>query len=527
MANKYELRRRALKEARGRDNNPFAAPSSYTPPPRMDRRGLTLALSLGLVALITALYVQTAVRGILLPRSQRHISVQKGIYEPIVGHDFTVCDDNVYIYGEERPQVKGGLTQPLAELKDYFLHGKPKTFAELRGNAIVWAFADAHEGNWHPLTWLSHMLDWELFSGGSWEAENLRYKYSWAGGHHLVSMGIHCLNAVLLFLALRLMTGTLWPSFVVAALFGIHPLRVESVAWAAERKDVLCGLFWIASMLAYAWYARRRPTGASFAVAIGIAGIMTIIIIVSLHALLFLDLEIKTSLSVLALMIGLVIAGMLIDGSLGSDSRGTRLAKIGSYLLITLFLALGLMSKSMIVTLPCVFMLLDIWPLRRWQRALWPSGRGGAGPDLAAMLWLVVEKIPWIAMVMGDAYITVYGQNKGVALSNWESFPLDARLWNAVVSCGEYLRQSLWPTGLAPFYVHPQVIPDGWTTEIYVKFYLYCACSRRLRCPRSGFAGGGLFWPSDGSGIWVRSCPLSASSRWARRPGPTAIPICR
>src|SRR5208337_3752830 len=121
-------------------------------------------------------------------------------------------------------------------------------------------------------TWISHMLDWQLFSQGSWEPENGRYKESWPGGHHLVSMGIHCVNAVLLFLALRLMTGALWPSFVVAALFGIHPLRVESVAWAAERKDVLCGLFWMASLLAYASYARRRPIRpTSFLAAVGIA----------------------------------------------------------------------------------------------------------------------------------------------------------------------------------------------------------------------------------------------------------------
>ena len=119
------------------------------------------------------------------------------------GHKFTVCDDNVYIY--EKPQIVSGLTW----------------------KNVVWAFfrRRAHEGNWHPLTWISHMLDWQLFSQGSWEPENLRYKTSWPGGHHLVSMLIHCANAVLLFLALRLMTGTLWPSFVVAALFGIHPLR--------------------------------------------------------------------------------------------------------------------------------------------------------------------------------------------------------------------------------------------------------------------------------------------------------------
>ena len=86
------------------------------------------------------------------------------------GAQFTVCDDNVYIY--EKPQIIGGLTQHLMQLKDHFLHGKPEKLSEMPGNAVVWAFADAHEGNWHPLTWISHMLDWQLFGRGSWEPEN-------------------------------------------------------------------------------------------------------------------------------------------------------------------------------------------------------------------------------------------------------------------------------------------------------------------------------------------------------------------
>ena len=301
MANKYQLRRRTLKEAQGRSDNPFASPrfgggtesSGYTPPPPMDRRGLTLGLSLGLAVLIAALYVQTA------------------------GHQFTVCDDNVYIY--EKPQIINGLTPPFEQLKDDFSLAKLKEFVGVTWGHVVWAFADSHEGNWHPLTWISHMIDFQVF--GTWQAENNRYVNSWPGGHHLVSMGIHCLNAILLFLALRLMTGTLWPSFVVAVLFGIHPLRVESVAWAAERKDVLCGLFWMASMLAYAFYARRRP---------------------------------------------------LMQSS-PREAAGT----LGVYALVTLLFAMALLAKSMAVTLPCVFLLLDAWPLGRWQKALWP---GGAGP---------------------------------------------------------------------------------------------------------------------------------------------------
>jgi len=491
MANKYELRRRALKDVQDRSDNSSDASyhGGYTPPPPMDRRRITLALSLGLAVLIAALYVQT------------------------VGHQFTVCDDDVYIYA--KPQIVSGLTW----------------------KNVIWAFSDAHEGNWHPLTWISHMFDFQTF--GVWQPENARYVDSWAGGHHLISMVIHCVNAVLLFLALRLMTGTLWPSFVVAALFGVHPLRVESVAWAAERKDVLCGLFWMASMLAYAWYARRRPIQpTSFLAAFGIGAILTILFV---RLLVLPNLSFLLS-TLLPVLIGMAVVGMLVFTSVNNSASWLRqFPEIGSYLLITLLLALGLLSKSMIVTLPCVFMLLDIWPLRRWEKALSLPGREGMNGQVPAIdaaigtivmvvsgivmgistlgvlyvlaqafsavdllvgggvfvvgflffllgygmragdqrtLWttfLLVEKIPWFAMVVGDCLMTVVGQDKGVALNDLKGLPMDARLLNAVVSCGEYLRQTVWPTGLAPFYAHPHMIPNGWTSEFYVRFGVYSA----------------------------------------------------
>ena len=249
------------------------------------------------------------------------------------------------------------------------------------------------------------------------------------------------------------------------------------MAWAAERKDVLCGLFWMASMLAYAGYARRRLIrSTSFPTAVWIAifmGMMFILLVLMLFVLP--DVKVMTYLAMVAVLIGIAVAGMLIDTSVDSPSWMARLAEIGSYLLVTLFLPLGLMSKSMIVTLPCVFILLDIWPLRRWERAEWPPGRRQGGRDMGAMIWLVAEKIPWFAMVLGDGYITVYGQNKGVALNSFEGLPMGVRLLNAVESCGEYLRQAVWPTGLAPFYAHPHMIPDGWTREFFLKFGISCA----------------------------------------------------
>ncbi len=142
------------------------------------------------------------------------------IYGRAAGNGFINLDDDTYITGN--PSVLRGLS-----------------FAGVR-----WAFTTLREANWHPLTWISHMLDVSIWG-------------TWPGGHHLTSVLIHALNAVLLFAAFRAMTGELWPPALLAAAFALHPLRVESVAWAAERKDVLSALFWFAAMLAYAWYARR------------------------------------------------------------------------------------------------------------------------------------------------------------------------------------------------------------------------------------------------------------------------------
>ena len=323
MANKYQTRRRELRDTSGRGENLGASvrggkrgekalTTGYTPPPPMDRVGLTASICLGLVVLVTILYVQTA------------------------RHDFTVCDDNVYIY--DKPQIVSGLTW----------------------ENVKWAFGDAHEGNWHPLTWISHMLDWQLFSEGSWQPENLKYGYSWPGGHHLVGMGIHCINVVLLFLALRLMTGTLWPSLFVAVLFAAHPLRAESVAWAAERKDVLCGLFWMSSLVSYALYA-RRPRRHATSLGAGAASALAI------HPG-------RSHRHDLALF-----AGQCVHGHECSSRRlffrvpwSAQFVQIGGYSLVTLFFGLGLTAKSMIVTLPCVLLLLDVWPLNRWLVSLPP-----------------------------------------------------------------------------------------------------------------------------------------------------------
>jgi hypothetical protein len=130
----------------------------------------------------------------------------------------------------------------------YYLTDNPKVQAGLTWESVRWAFTHSHAANWHPLTWLSHALDCECFGRN-------------AGGHHAVSVLLHVANTVLLFWVLRRMTGATWRSAGVAALFGVRPLHVESVAWLAERKDVLSGLFWMLAMWAYARYVELPTRG--------------------------------------------------------------------------------------------------------------------------------------------------------------------------------------------------------------------------------------------------------------------------
>jgi tetratricopeptide (TPR) repeat protein len=203
-----------------------------------------------------------------------------------------------------------------------------------------------------------------------------------AGGHHAVNVAFHAANAALLFLALRALTGTLWPAAVVAALFALHPLRVESVAWVAERKDVLSGFFFMATLLAYAAYA-RRPGVVRYA---------------------------------------WVFAGV----------------------------ALGLAAKSMLVTLPCVLLLLDVWPLRRWRRE--------------TALRLVAEKLPLLALAAAASAAAIWSQSSDGAMGDLATLPFSARLSNAVDAYAAYLGKTVWPTRLAIFYPHPALAsPESYT----------------------------------------------------------------
>jgi protein O-mannosyl-transferase len=175
-------------------------------------------------------------------------------YWQVVGHGFVAFDDDVYI--TENPRVRKGLS----------------------AQTFLWALTATEAANWHPLTWISHLVDVSLFG-------------TWAGGHHLVNLLIHGANGLLLFLALRRMTGSIWESSLVAALFAIHPLHVESVAHLAQRKDVLSGLFWMLTLLAYGQHVSRpsRIRYASIVVCLGL-GLMAKPILVTLpFVLLLLD----------------------------------------------------------------------------------------------------------------------------------------------------------------------------------------------------------------------------------------------
>lgn len=265
-----------------------------------------------------------------------------GIFLPAVTHDFITYDDPVYV--TENAHVKGGLTW----------------------ENVRWAFQSTEASNWHPLTWLSHMADIQVFGLHPW-------------GHHLTNVLLHAINTVLLFLALRKMTQAPWRSLFVAALFGLHPLHVESVAWISERKDVLSTTFW---MLVLWSYARRAELARA--------------------------------------------------GQAGASAH---------YALALLFFALGLLCKPMLVTLPCVLLLLDYWPLGRFAGSRTPAR------------WLPwAEKIPFAALSVAACAVTLYAQRNGGTVATAEDFPWPVRIGNALISYCRYLGKCFVPTKLAIFY---------------------------------------------------------------------------
>ena len=267
-------------------------------------------------------------------------------------------------------------------------------------NGAGWAFGTGFAANWHPLTWLSLMLDAGIFGNR-------------AIGPHFTNLILHAANAVLLFHLLRRITGFTWRSLVVGALFAVHPLHVESVAWISERKDVLSTFFGLLALYAYAIYAApaRNPS---------------------------------------------------FPRSSSSDSLtsfGPAPASRGRwrYWLALVFFVLGLMSKPMLVTLPFVMLLLDFWPLQRLT--LEPAGQ-----FFQQLRRLAGEKWPFLVMGALSCGVTLWVQFKGGAARPLGLLPFDARLENAVVSYLRYLGKAVWPTNLAVLYP----LPDHWPAALVV-----------------------------------------------------------
>jgi len=300
------------------------------------------------------------------------------VFLPVAWQGFVNYDDSDYV--TENTHVQSGL----------------------KWDNVVWAFTTGHASNWHPLTWVSHMLDCQLFG--------LK-----AGAHHLVSVGFHIANTLLLFLLLRRMTGAEWRSVLVAGLFALHPLHVESVVWASERKDVLSAFFFMLTLLAYVHYVGKSS------------------------------------------LIG--------DRTTDHAPRNARFA-FGYYLLALCFFTLGLMSKPMLVTLPFVLLLLDYWPLQRFSFS--PphySDTPSLHPARASAFRLLLEKVPFFVLAAASSVVTFIVQRKGGAVST--SLTLGERIANALVSYVRYIGKTFWPADLSVLYPHPghwpawQVISAG------------------------------------------------------------------
>jgi protein O-mannosyl-transferase len=195
-------------------------------------------------------------------------AITLALFAPVTRFAFLNCDDQTYVVNNQA--IHEGVT----------------------GAGLIWALTTNYASNWHPLTWVSHMLDCDLYGPKP-------------GGHHLTSVLLHAANSVLVFLVLRQLTGAMWRSACVAALFAWHPLHVESVAWVAERKDVLSAFFWLLTLAAYAKYVSETQV------------------------------------------------------------QARRSQVLRSYALALLCFSLGLLAKPMVVTLPFVLLLLDFWPLGR------------------------------------------------------------------------------------------------------------------------------------------------------------------
>ena len=273
------------------------------------------------------------------------------VFRQLPSFDFVNLDDNIYV--TENTHIQSGLTI----------------------ENIVWSFKTTYANFWHPLTWLSHMLDCQLFGLNP-------------GMHHFSSLLLHILNTLLLFTVFNRMTGKQLQSAVVAILFAVHPLHVESVAWISERKDLLSTLFWLLTMYAY--------------------------------------------------------------------TRYVEVPKTSRYLTVLLFYFLGLMAKPMLVTLPFVLLLMDVWPLNRFRFDPADKQTNQSNPK-TSVRWLIFEKTPFFVIAFLFSIICILAQ--GEAVQSLDNIPLSLRLSNVFISYSQYLSKTIWPSHLAVFYPYPESYP--------------------------------------------------------------------
>ena len=292
------------------------------------------------------------------------------VYYPVIHNQFLTYDDNEYI--TDNPHVKAGLTWATVE----------------------WAFTSFAQSNWHPVTWLSHALDCQVFGLNP-------------AGPHVVNVLLHALNAVLLFLLLQSATGFRGRSLMVAALFALHPMNVESVAWAAERKNVLCTLFFLLALYAYQQYARSSDARAA---------------------------------------------------SPADSRRTTRL-----YAAMVACFALALLAKPQVITFPFLLWLWDYWPLRRIN-----SLNIFASPEAAskAATWwnrkVIWEKAPLLLLSAMSAVVTMKAQKAGGAIKDLSRYSLPLRIETAIISYVRYLGKLFWPAKLVALYPHPTRLYPAW-----------------------------------------------------------------
>src|SRR5438552_12537033 len=333
---------------------------------RRGRRAVTLGIYLFLVGISLAVFAQT------------------------IRYGFVNFDDDLYVYNT--PAIQAGVT--------------------IRGIGL--AFTSPHARNWHPLTTISHMLDCQLYGLN-------------AGGHHAANVLLHTIAVLLLFEVLRQMTGAVWKSAAVAALFAVHPLHVESIAWVSERKDVLSAVFFLLMLAAYVCYARAPSV--------------------------------------------------------------TR------YLAVAVLFAAGLMSKPMLVSAPVILLLLDYWPLRRFEQPSSTTGKGKiskSGNQRRVIRGLFLEKVPLVVLSAGSCLVTFVLQK--LATGAIPPSPLPWRVENAFATYMIYVWKTLWPTRLAVFYPHPNDTLAIWEVILAIGLLLAITVAAIVFRRERPYLFTGWFW---------------------------------